>query len=167
MREINDKLAALRAGLRSQETQGNIASIKSDLFAALLSRLGYASHNYEVDGLKTLTKEREYDTQPIEGTALVLNNEELANLKKNNPSVSTTTHTFSRGYIGSPTRNARPDWSDTTSSQSATSASGELTRDSISEDYMNRIIFNGAPENYKEVLAYLNVDEAESEKIKP
>lgn len=166
MKEINDKLNQLRIRLSSEEVVDRIRTIGPKFFAAIRSKLGY-NVGREVNGLRTLTEEVEFDAQIIEGTAIILNDEVIPGTNTNNPSVSLTENTFDDGWIGDPHRNCDPSWDASSSSKSATSAGQTVTNRQVKEDYMNRIVFNGSPDSYEQALALAGGNTNASNQIKP
>lgn len=166
MKEINDKLNQLRIRLRTSPIAENLKTVKANFFDAIRSKLGYIT-GYEQSGLKTLTREVEFDAQSIEGTAIVLNDKVVPGTSTQNPSVSLRTNTFDDGWIGEVHRNCNPSWSTSSSSKRATSAGQTVLKRSVKEDYMDRVVFNGSPEAYEEVLNHVGGSPNAASRIKP
>lgn len=120
-------------------------------------KAGYKVGEDEVEGLKTLTQETDFEHDTIEGQTLIQNNSELKSAVSLPVVPETLSYqTFERGYIGTPILNVISLWIPGADAKDGPDMATELTGQDYEEGYMFDLVSVAAPEHYESLLEYLN-----------
>lgn len=155
IRNINDTLLLLRVSQQEAAASTALTGYSAEFETAYVSSMGYT--NTEVQGLVTLTIESDFPQEVLYGNSLVYHNEALGSTEEatSTPSISVRKSEYSLNYIGSPTRNASPSFSSSSSSETPSSYNEKAAGTEAPSAYMKRAATVSAPIYYENLLDFL------------